>query len=74
MFSNTPVTTKNLTCICLFAAPQYMLMHFTELEGNVKSFNYNPQLSNSKWPVKIIQSIAGACASNREQYCAIPCM
>jgi hypothetical protein len=28
-------------------APPHVLMYFTELEGSVKSFNYNPELSNS---------------------------
>jgi hypothetical protein len=40
--------------ICLFAVPPYILMYFTELEGNVKSFNYNAQLGNGKWGVQIL--------------------
>jgi len=66
IFSNTPVTTQNLTYICLFAAPPSVLMYFKPLEGSVKSFNYNPELSNSKWHVQIIQRVAGAFAGNRE--------
>lgn len=53
MFSNTTVTTQNLTCVCLFAAPQNVLMYFTELQGQVKSFNYKLDLSG-KWCVQII--------------------
>jgi hypothetical protein len=65
--SNTPVTTQNLARICLFAAPADYLMYFKDLEGHVSSFNYNPNLSNSKWHLKLIQSIADACVGNREQ-------
>jgi hypothetical protein len=71
----------------LLAAPRGVLMYFTELEGNVKSFNYSPLISDSKWRVQIIRALMvhvrvtengtvpyHACKSNAEQYCAVLCI